>query len=316
MMRSIALSVILPVLMLVFMGCASATPNTDQLASLTNGESQGVEESHHPAYQGQPWDVLAEGLRGAYAMDMVPGQNRIFIIEQGRHRLLVLDLQGRRVDSLGVRGRSNYRFDRPSAIDATNGLQLYIADRNNARIQLFDRRLSYLSTITPDSDRAGSNDFFRPGAVAVTAFGDVFAADSDAGALLRFDQNGRLQQRTDLRDTELMLPLRDLLVHDESLFVLESGRGLVHELGSQGSWRRFISGTEGSRAMAADQGGLWVANETELVRFSWQGRELLRAPHLLEEAPVALGIHENMLYLLTASKLFRINSAGWTSDGL
>lgn len=270
------------------------------------GESElSASAATAPVSGATPWPVLISGLREAVAIDAVPGQSRIFIIEQGRHRLLVVDENGQRLDSLGVRGRSDYRFDTPVSLDATNGLQLFISDRNNGRIQRYDRRLSYLSTLSME----GSGDapgFFRPGPLAVNTFGDLFVADTDAGELLRFDQNGRLQQRTDLRDTELMLPLRGMMVQDDIIFVLESERGLVHELGVQGSWRRFLAGTEGSLALAADRDGFWVIGPDELLLLSRQGSIIFRKLHGIHAEPTGIAAGREALFVLTRTQLFRI----------
>lgn len=252
-----------------------------------------------------PWPVVISGLREAVAIDAVPGQNRIFIIEQGRHRLLVLDEEGLRLDSLGVRGRSDYRLDTPVSLDATNGLQLFISDRNNGRIQRYDRRLSYLSTVSPDRSQ-DTQGFFRPGPIAVNTFGDLFVADTDSGELLWFDQNGRLQLRTDLRDTDMMLPLRSMIAQDDVLFVLESQRGLVHELGSQGSWRRFLAGTEGTQALAADRDGFWIMGPTELMLIGWQGSVLFRKNHGISDHATGIAAGRDALFVLTRTHLYRI----------
>ena len=162
------------VLALTLAGCAAAGGGSMQ-------PENGTPEASGSASHEVPWPVLADGLRDAVAIDAVPGQNRIFVVELGRHRLLVLDGSGARIDSVGVRGRSDYRFDGPADVDATNGLQVFVTDRNNARIQRFDRRLSYLSTISPATQSSSGAGFFRPGPVAVNAFGEIFCGRNGSG---------------------------------------------------------------------------------------------------------------------------------------
>lgn len=290
----------LPVLLLALLAWGCGTTS----GSGVNETGEGAETAQ-TVEEELPWPVLVSGLRDAAALDVVPTDGRILILERGRHRLLVIGDDGTRLDSLGVRGRGNYRFDTPESLDATNGLQLFVSDLNNGRVQQFDRRLSYLSSIKP-SGAADSDGFFRPGPLVVNTFGELFVTDADSGELLRFDRNGRLLQRTDLRDSELMLPVRGMLVREDVLFILESGRGLVHELGSQGSWRRFIAGTEGSMAVAAERDLFWVISAGELAAFSWEGREMQRFRHGISEPATGLAAGVEALYVLTATAVYRI----------
>ena len=113
-------------------------------------------------------------------------QDHLYVVESGKHRILKLDHDGKLVETLGGLGSGDYQFDTPIDIDATNGLKIYISDYRNNRVQIFDRRFQYLSTIkAPQGQRN-----FRPTQLAVNDFGELFVYEESSKSILRYDENG------------------------------------------------------------------------------------------------------------------------------
>lgn len=248
--------------------------------------------------------TIDSGLRSVVAIDYVSTDNSLFIVEQGRNRILKIDERGVRTDSLGRRGLGDYRFDAPSSIDATNGLQIFVADRNNARVQIFERRLSYLSTITPPSDRQGINPvFFRPEAIAVNNFGDIFVYDAESEQLLKYDRNGRFQLSVSLSVFDLELPIRSITSFEDRLFLLEKGRGLFHEITAQGGYRGFAAASSGLRAFYIHGEQIWGATDSDLIVFNLNGRPLHRFTHNITSRIQGIAVSRNQVYVVTSAAL-------------
>ena len=144
---------------------------------------------------------VASSLDGASSLSVTPS-GRIYLTESNRHRLLVISPDGVRSDSLGARGSGDYRFDEPVSVDATNGLKIYVADQNNGRIQLFDRRFQFLSTIS--ADKIDGTNRFRPSQLQIGNSGDLFVYDTDRHKVFIFDPFGnfsRSDRSEELSDT-------------------------------------------------------------------------------------------------------------------
>jgi DNA-binding beta-propeller fold protein YncE len=87
-------------------------------------------------------------FRGATDIAFAPG-GRIFVADgYGNARVLEYDSAGRRVREWGVRGSAPGQFNLPHAIAADGDGILYIADRENGRIQRFDLDGRYLGEWT------------------------------------------------------------------------------------------------------------------------------------------------------------------------
>ncbi|HBX67068.1 MAG TPA: hypothetical protein DEG32_13255, partial [Balneolaceae bacterium] len=61
-------------------------------------------------------------------------------------------------------------------VDATNGLKVFVTDYNNRRVQVFDKRGQYLSSIA-GKDTFGNTRRYNPTQVSVNGLGEVFFVD-------------------------------------------------------------------------------------------------------------------------------------------
>jgi DNA-binding beta-propeller fold protein YncE len=87
------------------------------------------------------------GFRGAADIAFAPG-NRLFLADgYGNARILEYNLQGRRIREWGTPGTGPGEFHLPHSIAARDGV-LYVADRQNGRIQRFDLEGKYLGEWT------------------------------------------------------------------------------------------------------------------------------------------------------------------------
>lgn len=113
-------------------------------------------------------------------------QQHLFVVESGKHRILKLDHTGKLLETLGGLGTGNYQFDTPVDIDATNGLKIYVSDYRNNRVQVFDRRFQYLTTITAPREQRR----IRPTQLVVNDFGELFFYDEASRSVMKYDENG------------------------------------------------------------------------------------------------------------------------------
>lgn len=160
--------------------------------------------------------VIYSGLQ--QATSLYATTNYLFVVESGRNRILKLDHNGTLLETLGGLGIGDYQFDQPIDIDATNGLKIYISDYRNGRIQIFDRRFQYLTSITGKSP-FGERRSLKPTQLLVNDFGELFFYDEISNSIYKHDENGNYVARfevpvgfivSDLREYKDRLELIDL----------------------------------------------------------------------------------------------------------
>lgn len=117
----------------------------------------------------------------------------ITVVEGGTGAVIMLDQSGKIVRSLNGKGWGQLEFDQPADGDASPTLRIYIADYGNARVQVFDHSLNYVSTLDGRSSEDDSYRFRYPRSVAVSRHNDVFVLDGDNARIIKFDISGVLQ---------------------------------------------------------------------------------------------------------------------------
>jgi DNA-binding beta-propeller fold protein YncE len=139
------------------------------LKTLGETDKTGEDETHF----GQPQDlaflpdgsiVIADGLRNA--------------------RVVKLDKTGKFIKAWGSRGNADGQFSGPHGIATDKSGKIYVADRGNHRVQVFDADGRHLDTWP---------DIYFPNSILVSADQQqVWVLDGDNHRILQYDPNGKL----------------------------------------------------------------------------------------------------------------------------
>lgn len=215
-------------------------------------------------------------------LERLPGQFReitslfitptphLFLVESGRNRILRLSLDGQRLDSLGRTGSGTYQFDTPLDIDATNELKIFVSDYNNNRIQVFDRRLQFLSTVR--LPRIGGMQGYRPTVLTVNNLGELFFYDEESEYIYKFNFNGGFEQRFSTRGEDRIIKPSSMAALDDAVFVADPAQSVVHILTVNGRYIGFISGITKPGVLAVWGDQVFISNGNEIVVYGLSAR--------------------------------------------
>jgi len=117
----------------------------------------------------------------------------LFITDSGNDDIYKMDTLGKVYKTTGGHGWAEATFDNPVHIFATP-LSIYVTDKNNHRIERFDKDLNPISSLyTRDNDDANSR-FGYPLSCVISAQGDLLILDSENRRILKFDLFGNFIQ--------------------------------------------------------------------------------------------------------------------------
>ncbi|HEX20033.1 MAG TPA: hypothetical protein ENG78_04340 [Acidiferrobacteraceae bacterium] len=121
--------------------------------------------------------------------------SRIYVIDVGgvksmNHRVVVYNAEGKKLFTIGERGRSEGKFNLPTHGAVAPDGTLYVLDTGNFRVQAFDRNGRFLRTWGEAG--LGFGQFARPRGIAVDDDGNVYVTDARFGNFQIFDPKGRL----------------------------------------------------------------------------------------------------------------------------
>jgi sugar lactone lactonase YvrE len=249
-----------------------------------------------------PSEVLLTGLKQARAIDATDF-GTLYITESGLHRFLVSDTTGVRIDSVGNLGAGSYQFNQPSDIDATNGLRIYVADYGNGRVQIYDRRHQYLSSII--TSRSSDTGPYRPMFLSSNSIQELFIFDENSRQILKYNRRGELETRFGLDNNGFEQPPRDLQSSDQWLWVLQSNGKRLYRFNTAGSLINFLQLNQEAHALTMVGPYLWILFPDRLEIRTARGRIQQSYSISLPNRPQNLTIVDDQVFVLTDQKVFK-----------
>lgn len=244
-------------------------------------------------------DTLYTGLNKATSFTF--GNDAIYIVEAGAHRVLKLGFDGKLIERYGKRGSGNYQFDNPVDIATTNGLKLFVSDSGNNRIQVFDKRWQYLSSIkAKEQFQTGSE--ITPMFLGVNKFGEVIFYNDGSGSLGKYNEDGAMLDQIPLPGD--VKDVSGLQIIDGSIFILDKKSELVHKISENGFYENFYE-AKGLHSFFYKENEMYVAKNNAIEQ---QGPLTKKKILSFEKRSEINDIYvvENKIYILTSDALIRI----------
>ncbi len=113
----------------------------------------------------------------------------MYVTDAGRNRVLRITEQSDSLLEVGGYGWGREQFDHPADVCAANGLDVYVCDFNNHRLERYDKDLNYLASVVGHK-LSSPWTFGYPVSIAQGEHGDLFLAERENRRILRFDALG------------------------------------------------------------------------------------------------------------------------------
>jgi hypothetical protein len=118
----------------------------------------------------------------------------IYLLDGQQNMLRVLSPANTLLYEVGGAGWANDQFDRPAGIWARNGIDVYVADYGNHRIQRFDRGLAYVSTFSTRDSEFPEERFGYPADMALSRLGELFICDGENVRVLKVNSASKVER--------------------------------------------------------------------------------------------------------------------------
>jgi len=216
----------------------------------------------------------------AQSISLDPHGN-VYVVDVGTNSIQKFDVEGRLVTRIGGYGWGQLEFDQPYDVCATNGLDVFVSDYGNHRIQRYNRKLEYIGTLYT---RESSNDLQRfgyPKGIAINRFGDLYVCDTEDRRVLKISGFTRVVRSIggiDAGKGRLVDP-RDIEVDgQDNVYVLEKNRIVVFD--HFGNYLRTL-GSDNLRSAAGfciAQPSVFVVQEDTIVELTLEGKMINTRP--------------------------------------
>ena len=117
----------------------------------------------------------------------------VFALDARAGTLTLYDRGMQIVTQTGGPGWENGRFDDPAGLWARNGLDVYVADFGNHRVQRFDRSLAFVSSLSTRDSQNPRERFGYPADVALSRLGELFICDTENARIAKISTQNQME---------------------------------------------------------------------------------------------------------------------------
>lgn len=235
----------------------------------------------------------------------------VYVLNAEGNTLSEFDRSGRLLHVIGGPGWQDAQFDRPAGLWARNGIDVFVADYGNHRIERFDRALSFVSSFSTHDSGNPDERFGYPSDVALSREGSLFICDTENSRIVKVDQTNTVERTFGdfgAGKGRLTMPRMVGLGPKDEVYVLDGERVAVFD--AFGNFLRdLVPGVFNKPvALYADNSGVAVLDSASVFFFDAEGRPwgVFPVRSILQE-PVAvrsIALGAGSLYLLVPDGVF------------
>jgi DNA-binding beta-propeller fold protein YncE len=155
----------------------------------------------------------------------------LYVTDKNSDEVYKLDTLGNKLKDTGGYGWTEATFDQPSDVFATP-LNVYVSDKNNHRIQRFDKNLNYISQLYTREDQKTDERFGFPLSCVTSNQGDMYILDSENKRVIKFNTFGKFVQNFggfDAGAFSLTDPKKLAVSPDNNIYILDAKRLVIFD---------------------------------------------------------------------------------------
>ncbi len=242
----------------------------------------------------------------------------IFIVDTDNHLLVKLDGKGNYVTHTGGFGWKDQQLDMPKDVSTFDGLNIYVADYQNQRVQRYNRHLQFISSLglsplNRDGMKARSGreiEIGYPVSLSVSPLGDLFCVYQECNSVLKITSTGTLGVSFGGFESgkgKLTKPVR-VRATKTKVYILDQSRIVIYDY--FGNFLNEIAHTliRTPNDIAIDRNErIYIAgtNPPGILLFRANGQFIGAMADYEFSNPASLGLYGNQLYALD-NQLMRI----------
>ncbi len=255
-------------------------------------------------------------FKGAHRLALSP-QGWLLVADEAANQVAVLTSTTATQRVIGGYGWGSLALDRPTGV-ATDGLNIYVSDEGNHRVQRFDRTLSLVASLDKRDTTLERARFGYPRGVALSRHGDVFVLDGENSRVVVYSGGDFRYVRTfgDLEGGGSMLadPLEVEVTPDDRVLVLERSRLVVFDYFGNPSGSLGEGVLEDARGFGVTESGPIVVSRDRVWAFTNQGALRWTAERRALAPSVQAGFSDvarsgERLYILTDTEVLGFEQA-------
>jgi len=232
----------------------------------------------------------------------------IYVTDSFTDEVYALDTLGNLMLKVGGFGWRETAFDDPVDVYA-DALKLYIADKNNNRIQRLDKNMNFNFQIYTRYSDNEAERFGYPLSAVMSNQGDVYILDSENSRIVQFDIFGNFIRNFggyDYGNFALENPKQLAVSNKNDIYVIDGSEILIFD--QYGNSLTKVSGTDDYISIRIIFDWMTLTTKDDVYVVNLRSPELILKEVLIENSSlensiVSSLIYNNKLYVLTKNQI-------------
>ena len=200
----------------------------------------------------------------------------IFVCDTRANQVIKFSAKGEQLTSIGGAGFGQNELNRPEGIDASSGLDVYVCDYQNNRIQKYDLNLSYITTFDFNNYNVtalNSDKIFFPASIAFLSTSEIFVlADASQYRMVKlksFDEVNLLFCSGNLGVDKLYNPTKIARGSNLDIYILDKYTNDVINFDNYGTYVRRLDNPDSAKIVSISYYGdeLYILKDKYLVTY-------------------------------------------------
>ena len=251
-------------------------------------------------------------FKKAVALAVDPVGN-MYVIDAERAELLKYSADGQILARTGGYGWSPATFDRPIDVRTPNGLDVYVSDYGNHRIQRFDRNLNFISSYSTRQNEEQQIRFGYPLSVDISSVGSMFIVDGENKRIVKLTSEGAVEKTFGGIGSgagKLVTPRKVRVAKNDRVYVLDGNTVFVFDV--YGNYLGRIGGFTNLNSLTVDQQKIYFLDSCRIDTLSKDltvrlVEDLSRLTTADEQCNIVdIQVSDKVMYALSPHRIFRM----------
>lgn len=231
-----------------------------------------------------------------------------YVTDKTSDEVFKLDTLGNKLKDTGGYGWTESTFDQPVDVFATP-LNVYVSDKNNHRIQRFDKNLNFISQLYTRDEPNNDERFGFPLCCVTSNQGDMYILDSENKRIIKFNTFGQFVQDFggfDAGAYALSDPKKMAVSPNNDIYVLDDKKLIIFD--QYGNGLRMISLSENFNDINITGNNLTLTSDSLIYTANFKNPDIELSKLALVASPgdgfVSSLIFMKKLYVLTNNEIW------------
>lgn len=226
----------------------------------------------------------------------------VYVVDSGNNRLQIFSNRGQFLRTIGGFGFEADQFDNPTDIWTRSLINIYVSDYNNRRIQRYDRRLNFISSLTSNEADDPAVQFEEVRSCALNSNNDLFILEHGENKIVKINRRGEKERSFGTYESgegELQEPRQLDIVNHRFLLVSDAAARAVFVFDFFGNFIRRITNPQFKHPA-----GLCVLEDGSILLADSEANQLFSiSPDFSDVAAIPLKLSRPSIRLRDAAVL-------------